>query len=90
MNKEQLIEEVYKSSGFSKKNSEKAVTQVLESIFEALKQGKEVELVGFGKFNVRYRKARTGKSSKTGEKVSLPAGNIPVFTAGIALKEALN
>ncbi|MCM3129709.1 MULTISPECIES: HU family DNA-binding protein [unclassified Paenibacillus] len=90
MNNEELIEAVYKSSGFSKKNAEKAVSQVLDSIFEALKQGKEVQLVGFGKFDVRYREARMGKNSKTGEKVLLPAGNVPVFTAGSALKEALN
>jgi DNA-binding protein HU-beta len=90
MNKEQLIEEVAKTSGFSKKNAEKAVTHVLDSIFEALEQGKEVQLVGFGRFNVRSREARLGRSRKTGEEVELPAGKVPVFTAGITLKEALN
>lgn len=90
MNKEQLIEEVAKSSGFSKKNAEKAVTHVLDSIFEALKQGEEVKLVGFGRFNVRTREARMGRSRKTGEKVELPAGKVPVFTAGVTLKKALN
>ncbi|GGG17370.1 HU family DNA-binding protein [Paenibacillus aceti] len=90
MNKEQLIEEVAKSSGFSKKNAEKAVTHVLDSIFEALKQGEEVKLVGFGRFNVRTREARMGRSRKTGERVELPAGKVPVFTAGVTLKKALN
>ncbi|WP_268893086.1 HU family DNA-binding protein [Paenibacillus lutrae] len=90
MNKEQLIEEVAKSGGFSKKNAEKAVTHVLDSIFEALKQGKEVQLVGFGRFDVRNREARLGKSRKTGEEVQLPAGKVPIFTAGITLKKALN
>lgn len=90
MNKEQLVEEVAKNSGFSKKNAEKAVTHVLDSILEALKQGHEVQLVGFGKFEVRYREARVGKSRKTGEEIELPAGKVPVFTAGLAMKEALN
>ncbi|WP_219838337.1 HU family DNA-binding protein [Paenibacillus sp. R14(2021)] len=90
MNKEQLIEHVAKSSGFSKKNAEKAVTHVLDSIFEALKQGDKVQLVGFGKFDVRNREARMGISRKTGEEVEVPAGKVPVFTAGITLKRALN
>ncbi|MBM7566606.1 HU family DNA-binding protein [Paenibacillus sacheonensis] len=90
MNKEQLIADVAKSSGFSKKNAEKAVTSVLDAIFEALKQGEEVQLVGFGKFDVRRREARMGRSRKTGEEVELPAGKVPVFTAGLTLKNALN
>lgn len=90
MNKDQLVEAVVKSSGFSKKNAEKAVTHVLDSIFEALKQGEEVRLVGFGKFDVRSREARPGRSSKTGEEIELPAGKVPIFTAGIDLKNALN
>ncbi|AQT86962.1 DNA-binding protein HU 1 (plasmid) [Paenibacillus larvae subsp. larvae] len=90
MKKEHLVEVVAKSSGFSKKNAEKAVTHVLDSIFEALKQGKEVQLVGFGKFDVRSREARMGRNRKTGEEVELPAGKVPVFTAGITLKKALN
>ncbi len=90
MNKEDLIEVVAKSSGFTKKNAEKAVTHVLGSIFEALKQGEEVQIVGFGRFNVRDREARIGKSRKTGEAVELPAGKVPIFTAGIDLKKALN
>lgn len=40
MNKDELVAEVAKSSGFSKKNAEKAVTHVLYSIFEALAEGK--------------------------------------------------
>ncbi|WP_018750747.1 HU family DNA-binding protein [Paenibacillus sanguinis] len=90
MNKDELVAEVAKSSGFSKKNAEKAVTHVLYSIFEALAEGKEVRLAGFGKFDVRSREARTGTSRKTGEKIEIPAGNVPIFTAGLDLKKALN
>ena len=90
MNKSKLVEEVARTSGFSKKNAEKAVTHVLDSISEALKQGKEVQIVGFGKFDVRNREARMGRSRKTGEAVEIPAGNVPVFTAGVDLKKALN
>ncbi|KAA8747548.1 HU family DNA-binding protein [Paenibacillus sp. ClWae2A] len=90
MDKEQLITEVAKAGGFSKKNAEKAVTVVLDSILEALKEGKEVQVVGFGKFEVQKREARTGRSRRTGKEIQLPAGKVPVFTAGLSMKEALN
>lgn len=90
MNKDQLVAEVAKSSGFSKKNAEKAVNHVLDSIFEALKEGREVRLMGFGRFDIRDREARMGRSRKTREPVELPAGKVPVFTAGIDLKNAIN
>ncbi|MBP1156486.1 MULTISPECIES: HU family DNA-binding protein [unclassified Paenibacillus] len=90
MNRDDLIEKVAKSSGFSKKDAEKAVASVLDSIFDALKQGEDVQLNGFGNFDVRDREARIGRSRKTGQEIELPAGKIPVFSAGKALKEALN
>nr|WP_255248046.1 HU family DNA-binding protein [Paenibacillus sp. 7523-1] len=90
MDKEQLITEVAKAGGFSKKNAEKAVTVVLDSILEALKEGQEVQLVGFGKFEVQAREARMGRSRRTGKEVQLPAGKVPVFTAGLMMKKALN
>lgn len=90
MNKEELIEKVAKSGGFSKKNAEKAVSCVLESISDALVQSEKVQLPGFGTFDVREREARIGRNSKTGEEVELPAGKVPVFSAGKALKDAMN
>jgi DNA-binding protein HU-beta len=90
MNKEELIEKVAKSSGFTKKNAEKAVTSVLDSIFEALTQNEKVQLIGFGNFAVRDREARKGRNRITGEEVELPADKVPVFAAGKDLKEALN
>ena len=90
MNKEELIEQVAKTSGFTKKNAEKAVSCVLDSISDALVQSKKVQLTGFGTFDVREREARMGRNSKTGQEIELPAGKVPVFSAGKALKDALN
>ncbi|TXK84815.1 HU family DNA-binding protein [Paenibacillus sp. N3.4] len=90
MNNADLIDRVAKTSGFTKKNAEKAVACVLDSIFEALKQNESVQLVGFGKFDIRERESRIGRNSKTGMEIQLPAGKVPVFTAGKELKKALN
>ena len=90
MNRAELIEKVAKSGGFSKKNAEKAVSCVLDSIFDALKDSDKVELLGFGSFDIRNREARMGRNSRTGQEVELPAGKVPVFMAGKALRDALN
>ena len=83
MNKTELIAEVAKKCGISKKDAEKAVT----TIADALSQGDKVQLVGFGGFETKKREARMGRNPKTKEAIEIPATTIPVFKAGKALKE---
>ena len=70
----------------SKKNAEKAVAAVLETVAETLASGEKVQLVGFGTFELREREARTAKNPRTGESVEVPASRMPAFKAGQALK----
>ena len=70
----------------SKKNAEKAVTAVLETVAETLAAGEKVQLVGFGTFEAREREARTAKNPRTGETVEVAASRVPAFKAGQALK----
>ena len=84
MNKTELIAEVAKKCGISKKDAEKAVTTTFDTIADALSQGDKVQLVGFGGFETKKREARI---PKTKEAIEIPATTIPVFKAGKALKE---
>jgi len=91
MNKADLVASVANQTGLSKKNSEAAVKAVLESIEKSLKKGEKVQLIGFGTFEVRARKSRTGRNPrKPGEVIKIKASKAPVFKAGKALKEAVN
>lgn len=90
MTKANLVSAVSEKTGLTKKDSEKAVTAVIESITEALEAGDKVSLVGFGTFSVRERRAREGRNPATGEKKWIEASKAPVFKAGSALKEAVN
>jgi nucleoid DNA-binding protein len=63
---------------------------ITQSIEEALSQGEEVSLIGFGTFKVTERAARTGRNPKTGETMQISASKSPSFKAGKALKEACN
>lgn len=90
MTKTELISAVAQKTEFSKKDSEKAVNAVIESISEALAAGEKVSLVGFGTFEVKERAARKGVNPHTKEAIDIPASKLPSFKAGKALKEAVS
>ncbi|MCI6609818.1 MAG: HU family DNA-binding protein [Ezakiella sp.] len=91
MNKSELIASIAEKTELTKKDSEKVLNAVLESITETLVAGEKVQLVGFGTFEVRERKAREGRNPRNPEEViKIPASLAPVFKAGKALKEAVN
>ena len=90
MNKGQLIELVAKKADISKAKAAIAVNTVFDSIATTLKKGKRVQLVGFGSFLVRKRKARTGRNPQTGQAIKIAAKKVPAFTAGSALKTLVN
>ena len=64
MNKADLITAVAEKTGFTKKDVEQAINATVSSIEEALVGGDKVQLIGFGTFEVRERKARTGKNPR--------------------------
>ena len=87
MNKADLIQEVANRSGLTKKDSESAVDAIIDGITESLAKGGKVQLVGFGTFEVRSRKAREGRNPATGETIKIEASKVPAFKAGKALKD---
>lgn len=89
MNKTELITAVAEKSGLSKKDSEKAVSAVLDAVTDALVAGDKVQLVGFGTFDVKERAARVGRNPKTKEEIQIPASRVASFKVGKALKDAV-
>ncbi|MBQ9949751.1 MAG: HU family DNA-binding protein [Clostridia bacterium] len=90
MNKTELIAKIAEKCGMTKKDAEKALGAVTDSITEALVAGEKVQLVGFGTFEVRERAARVGRNPATKEEMQIPASKAAAFKAGQALKAALN
>ncbi len=90
MNKNDLVAVVAEKTGLSKADSTKAVDGVFDCITEALKDGTEVRLVGFGTFSVTRRAASEGRNPRTGERINIPASKQPKFKAGKGLKDAVN
>ena len=89
MNKAELISAVSQKTGLSKKDSEKAVCAVFDSITEQLRDGGRVQVVGFGAFEVRQRASHIGRNPRTKEEITIPATTAPAFKAGKALKDAV-
>ena len=90
MNKAEIGDHLAGRLGLSKAVAKDAVDGVFEAIGEALTNGEEVRLAGFGTFAARSRAARTGRNPQTGEVLSIPASKTPSFKAGKALRDAVN
>lgn len=91
MNKTELVAAVAAQTGLTKKATEETVNAFVEVVEKELKKGGKVQLIGFGTFEVRARKARQGRNpQKPEEIVKIPASKAPVFKAGKAFKEAVN
>ncbi|MEG1778168.1 MAG: HU family DNA-binding protein [Angelakisella sp.] len=89
MTKVELVNAVAEKAELSKKDSEKAVAAVFSAITDTLKAGEKLSLVGFGTFEVKERKARTGINPRTKETIQIAASKSPTFKAGKALKDAI-
>ena len=87
--KKDLAEKVAESADLTKNKAAEAVNAVFEAISETLKDGGEVSVSGFGKFEVSERAARQGVNPATGEKIQIAASKAPKFKPAKVLKEAV-
>ena len=71
----------------SKKAASDAVETVLNGITDELADGGDISFTGFGKFSVSERGPRQGVNPRTRERITIPGGRVPKFTAGAGLKQ---
>ena len=89
MTKAELISAIAEKTELSKKDSEKALNATVAVITDTLAKGDKIQLVGFGTFEIRERKAREGINPQTKKKIKIPATKVPAFKAGRQLKDAV-
>lgn len=90
MTKAEIIESVYERVGFSKKESAEIVELVFDTIKESLERGEKVKISGFGNFEVKEKKERTGRNPQTGDEILIAARKVLTFRPSQLLKAALN
>lgn len=74
--------------GYTKKDSAVILADVLDVIYEAIKNGESVNLIGFGSFKIKKINAKDIINVNTGERCTVPPHNIVKFVPGLALKQA--
>ena len=84
--KTQLVEMVADKTGLTKKQSEEAVSTMLECVVSALQDGKSVGLPGLGTLSVKETAARTGVRPGTTDRIQIPAGKKVAFKVSTTLK----
>ncbi len=89
MNKAELVKSLAEKAGVTQKEAGKVLDAAVASIQEALAGGDKVQIIGFGTFEVRNRRARKVISPATGEEIEVPATRVPAFKPGKSLKEAV-
>lgn len=85
-----FVSSIAEKTGFTKVESEAALTAVLETLAEQMILDKKITLVGFGTFQAKARAARKGRNPRTGEELDIPASKLPSFTASKSLKNRVN
>ena len=87
MNKEELLTEISKKSKVTKKDAGLVLDAMMSTIQNTVKKGDKVTLVGFGTWERRDRKARTGRNPQTGATLKIAAKKVPAFSAGKKFRE---
>ena len=85
LTKKDLAEKLAEAKDLTKKDATEVVNFLLEEISSTLKDGGNVELAGFGKFEVKERAAREGRNPQTGETIAIAASKVPSFKASKTL-----
>ena len=89
MIKAELITKISKATGLTKIETAAVVDAFIDSILEALLEGKDVVLRGFGSFKVKKRSARIARNPMTGSKVEVKEHFTPSFKFSNSFKKTI-
>ncbi len=90
MNRAELVDSVASATGQPKSEVTRTLSAFVHAVTGALAKGDKVTLVGFGTFERRNRKARTGRNPRTLAPLRIAAAKVPAFRAGKELKDIVN
>lgn len=87
MTKADLVKRISAETGIIRKDATIIVDTFLESIKDSLREGKHIEIRGFGTYKLKVRRPRMGRNPKTEEKVPVPERVVPTFKFSRAFKD---
>jgi DNA-binding protein HU-beta len=89
MTKADLVEKIAEKTGLTRTDVAVIVDGFLDAVKDAMKEGKNIEIRGFGTFKIKARKARKARNPRTGEEVPVPDRKVPVFKPSNEFKELI-
>jgi DNA-binding protein HU-beta len=89
MSKAELVKAVSEKSGLSEKDSETAVSAIIDFNIETLSKGKHITIMGFGTFDVKRHAVRHSINPTNKKPMVIPARTYPKFKVSRLLKEAV-
>lgn len=90
MTKADIVERVADQCGISKKDSIEMVESVFNILKNTLENGEDIKISGFGKFEVKNKRARKGRNPQTGDTITIEARRILSFKPSTILKSTIN
>lgn len=90
MTKADIVEIISANTGLTKIETEAVVNGFLHTVIDSMKEGKNIELRGFGSFKVVKRARRIARNPKTNEEVIVPEQFVPVLKVSKDFKKAVN
>ncbi|HTM27844.1 MAG: integration host factor subunit alpha [Rhodanobacter sp.] len=86
LTKAEMAERLFIEVGLNKREAKEFVDAYFEVVREALENGEQVKLSGFGNFDLRLKNQRPGRNPKTGEEIPISARRVVTFRPGQKLK----
>ncbi|AOV17184.1 integration host factor subunit alpha [Acidihalobacter aeolianus] len=86
LTKADMAERLFEELGLNKREAKDFVEMFFQELSDALEQGEEVKLSGFGNFSLRDKRQRPGRNPKTGEEIPITARRVVTFRPGQKLK----
>jgi DNA-binding protein HU-beta len=90
MTKADIVEKIANGTGLTKLETEAIVEGFLNTVIFSLKEGKGIEIRGFGSYKVKKKNARYARNPRTGQKVYVGEHYVPTFKFSKDFKEAVN
>lgn len=87
VNRPDFIARAAAKAGMTKVDMEKALNAFIDSVGEILTEGDSLALVGFGSFETKLLKGKTGKIPNTDRNYTTQDKLVPKFSAGKKLKD---
>lgn len=85
-----IVESVYEKLGMSKKECFRIVASLFDIIKSEFEKGGQVNISGFGKWSVRFKKKRKGRNPQTGDALTIDARTVVMFKPSSVLRAKIN